>query len=77
MNDSADRIDELKARIDDLNRRLVTGIAQPLQPHRWLGAPELVKSLTAGLVQDTERWMEIQSRYYRQQLELWTRLRAP
>jgi polyhydroxyalkanoate synthase len=71
MNDPADRIDELKARIDDLNRRLVTGIAQPLQSHRWLGGPELVKSLTAGLVQDTERWMEIQSRYYRRHLELW------
>ena len=35
-----------------------------------------MKSLTAGLAQDTERWIEIQSRYYRKQLELWARLRA-
>ena len=71
MNDSPERNEEIKARFDDLNRRLMAGIAQPLQANRWLGGPELVKSLTASLVQDTERLMEIQTRYYRKHLELW------
>ena len=30
-----------------------------------------MKSLTAGLVQDTERLIEIQNRYYRRHFELW------
>jgi polyhydroxyalkanoate synthase len=46
-------------------------VANPLQHGRWLGGPELLKSLTASLVQDTERLMEIQARYYRRHLELW------
>src|SRR5262245_63824606 len=71
MNDSADRNADLKAGFDELNRRLVAGIASPLQTNRLLGGAELVKSLTAGLVHDTERLIEIQSRYYRKHLELW------
>ena len=70
MNDSAPGTEELKAVFDDLNRRLIAGIANPLQP-KWLGSAELMKSLTAGLVQDTERLVEIQNRYYRRHLELW------
>ena len=71
MNDPTSRNEELRARFEDLNRRLIAGVANPLQPGRLLGGPELMKSLTASLVQDTERLMEIQSRYYRKHLELW------
>ena len=71
MTNPASSSEELRARFEELNRRLVAGVANPLQHGRWLGGPELVKSLTASLVQDTERLMEIQARYYRKHLELW------
>src|SRR5689334_17566132 len=74
MNDPVARSEDLRARFEELNRRLAAGVASPLQPGRWLGSAELLKSLTAGLVQDAERLMEIQNRYYRKQLELWNRL---
>src|SRR5690606_11086436 len=37
---------------------------------------EIVRSLSAGIAQDTQRWIDIQNRYYQQQLELWTRFSA-
>src|SRR5690349_8091146 len=72
MNDPVARSEDLRARFEELNRRLVSSVASPLQPGRWLGSAELLKSLTAGLVQDAERLMEIQNRYYRKHMELWS-----
>jgi polyhydroxyalkanoate synthase len=71
MSQPAAKIDDVWKRFEDLNRQLVAGVAKPLQLDDWLGGPEIVKSLTASLSQDSERWLEFQQRYYRKQLELW------
>jgi hypothetical protein len=57
--------------LEALNRKLVDGIVKPLDLDRTLDAPEIVKSLAAGLAHETGRWLEIQNRYYRRHLELW------
>src|SRR5688500_18734346 len=55
------------------NQRLLEQVLQPLA--RGSGVPqtpELVQSLTAGMAHDTQRWLDIQNRYYQKQLELWS-----
>jgi polyhydroxyalkanoate synthase len=59
-----------------LNRKLIEQIARPLVRDGGFEAAEMLKSLTAGLAQDTTRWFDIQNRYYRRQLELWSGLAA-
>ncbi|MEK6593480.1 MAG: class I poly(R)-hydroxyalkanoic acid synthase [Pseudomonadota bacterium] len=59
-----------------LNRKLIEQIAKPLSRDGGFDAAEILKSLTAGLAQDTTRWLDIQNRYYRRQLELWSSLAA-
>ena len=57
--------------IEALNRELIEAVVRPLGLDSGLGTEELVRSLTTGLAQNTERLAEIQSRYYRKRLELW------
>jgi len=57
--------------IEALNRKLIEGVVRPLDLDAGVGVAELLRSLTAGLAQDTERLAEIQNRYYRKRLELW------
>lgn len=57
-----------------LNRKLIEQIASPLARDGGFEAAEMLRSLTAGLAQDTTRWLDIQNRYYRRQLELWSGL---
>jgi len=51
-------------------------LAQVLKPLAREGAGSngkaFVESLTAGLAQNSERWLDIQNRYYKKQLELWS-----
>jgi len=65
--------DETRERLEAFNRSLLAGVMKPLQLDGWLDGAEFVKSLTAGLAQDSERLLEIQRRYYHRQLELWER----
>ena len=39
-------------------------------------ATELIQSFAAGLVNDSQRWLDVQNRYYRRQLELWSSFAA-
>jgi len=71
MKDIFDNANAARGSIEALNRKLIEGVVGPLGLDSGLGTPEMVKSLTAGLAQDTERWLEIQNRYYRRRLELW------
>ncbi len=64
-------MDSARESIEALNRKLIEGVVGPLGLDSGFGMPEMVKSLTAGLAQDTGRWLEIQNRYYRRRLELW------
>ena len=61
-----------------LNTRLLEGIAKPLKLD---GAapqtPEIFKSLAASVAQNSERWHELQNRYYQKQLELWSSFAGP
>ena len=63
--------------LDDLaafNQRLLEQVLKPLA--REGASPstsDVIQSLTAGMAQDQQRWLEIQNRYYQKQLELWTR----
>ena len=61
-----------------LNTRLLEGIAKPLKLD---GAapqgPEIFKSLAASVAQNSERWYELQNRYYQKQLELWSTFTGP
>src|SRR4051812_28505581 len=57
----------------EFNRQILLNVFKPLSGDSAVaGPPEFMKSLTAGLAQDAQRWVDIQSRYYQQQLQLWT-----
>jgi polyhydroxyalkanoate synthase len=68
---SSHDIDSARGSIEALNRKLIEGVVGPLDLDSGFGMPEMLKSLTAGLAQDTGSWLEIQNRYYRRRLELW------
>ncbi len=63
--------------LSDLNRRLVEAVLKPLANGGGPDVAEVFKSLAAGIGQDTARWLDIQTRYYQKQLELWASLAAP
>jgi polyhydroxyalkanoate synthase subunit PhaC len=69
--------DAAQKAIEALNRKLMDGIVKPLDLDATLNVSEMIKSLTAGLAQESERWLEIQNRYYRRQLELWAAYAGP
>jgi polyhydroxyalkanoate synthase len=77
MKRSSDNADAARSRIEDLNRKLVEGVVKPLDLNAGLDMAEMIRSLTAGLAQDTERWADAQNRYYRKQLELWAAYTLP
>ncbi len=77
MNNPSDSADAARASIEALGRRLLAGVVGPLDINSSFDAAEVVKSLTAALAQDTERWRELQNRYYRRQLELWAAYAQP
>ncbi len=62
----------------EFNRRLFENVVKPMtQDGVAPNTPELLQSLTAGLAQDSERWLEIQNRYYQKQLTLWASVASP
>ena len=71
MSDRPDSNDAASASLEALRKRLLAGVAKPLDLDASLDTGEMIKSLTAGLARDTEHWQEIQNRYYSRQLELW------
>ena len=71
MNRAAIDFETTRERIEAFNRNLIESVVGPLGVDAGLGLAEILKSLAAGLAQDRERWLEIQNRYYRKQLELW------
>jgi len=77
MNDSTDSTDATQAAIEAFRRQLLAGVVKPLDINSGFDAAEVVKALTAGLVEDTERWRELQNRYYSKQLELWAAYTQP
>ncbi len=61
-----------------LNARLLEQITKPLTRDGTPPAtPEIMKSLAAGVAENTQRWLDIQTRYYQKHLELWSKLAAP
>jgi polyhydroxyalkanoate synthase len=77
MNRPADNADLMRSCIEMLNRQLVSGVAKPLDLDTGFDLSGVLKSLTAGMAQDTERWLDIQNRYYRKRLELWAAYAQP
>ena len=77
MNEPTDSTEAALAAIEALRNQLLTGVVKPLDFNSSFDAAEVVKSLTAALAQDTERWRELQDRYYRKQLELWAAYAQP
>jgi polyhydroxyalkanoate synthase len=77
MSDNTSQMDAARASMDDFNRKLIDGVVKPLGLNANLDLAEMVRSLTAGLAQDTERWADAQNRYYRKQLELWAAYALP
>jgi polyhydroxyalkanoate synthase subunit PhaC len=77
MSRPAESHDTPGARINALNRKLVDEVVRPLGLSASLDVAEVIKSLTASVAQDTERWLEIQNRHYRRQLELWASFARP
>ncbi|MGH8634581.1 MAG: class I poly(R)-hydroxyalkanoic acid synthase [Burkholderiales bacterium] len=71
MTPTPDNADAVRGMIEALNRKLIEGVVRPLDLDSSFGMAEMVRSLTAGLAQDSERWLELQNRYYRKRLELW------
>ena len=60
-----------RASIDALNLKLIEDVTRPLDLEGGFDLQSILQSLAAGVSQDAERWLEIQSRYYRKRLELW------
>ncbi|HEX2829510.1 MAG TPA: class I poly(R)-hydroxyalkanoic acid synthase [Burkholderiales bacterium] len=57
----------------DLNRQLLERMMKPLAEDGTApGSGAMLKSLTTAFAADPQRWLDIQSRYYQKQLELWT-----
>ena len=55
------------------NQRMLQQVTQPLSYGSAAPAtPEIVQSLAAALAKDTQRWADIQNRFYQKQLELWS-----
>jgi polyhydroxyalkanoate synthase len=55
------------------NRRLLEQVTKPFAEGGGTpGSPEFIQSLAASLATDTQRWLNIQNRYYQKQLELWS-----
>jgi poly[(R)-3-hydroxyalkanoate] polymerase subunit PhaC len=63
--------DKAAERLAAFNRRLLAGAMKPLEVEGWLDGAEFVRALATGFAHDGERVMEIQRRYYGEQLELW------
>jgi len=76
MNDASGNADAA-ASIEALRKRLLASITKPLDLEAGFDPAEVMKSLTAGLVENSGRWQDLQSRYYRKQLELWSTFAAP
>ena len=72
MNSHADAIEALTA----LNRKLIEQAVKPLVQDGSFDSSEIFKALVADVADDRERWHEIQDRYYKGQLELWSALVA-
>lgn len=77
MNPYSDNSEAARGSFEALNSRLMESIAKPLDLDASVDVAEIVRSLSAGLAQDSERWLEIQSRYYRKRLELWAACTQP
>jgi len=77
MNRPSPKTDSAREAIEALNRKLIEGVVRPLGLDSGVGTAEIVKSLTAGLAQDSERLAELQHRYYRKRLELWAAYALP
>ena len=59
------------------NQRLFDEVVKPLARDGMPpSATELIQSFAAGLVNDSQRWLDVQNRYYRRQLELWSSFAA-
>ena len=76
MNDPSGNSDAA-ASIEALRQRLLASMTKPLDLDAGFNHAEVMKSLTAGLMEDAGRWQELQSRYYSKQLELWASFAAP
>src|SRR3954470_13535907 len=56
------------------SRQIIESIVSSLTPAQRSDSSEMLRALTAGMQADTEHLAELQQRYYRQHLELWTNL---
>ena len=70
MNSRADTASEALVLF---NQRLLDHVFKPvLRDGKAPTSPEFMQALAAGLAHDSQRWLDIQNRYYRKQLELWS-----
>jgi polyhydroxyalkanoate synthase len=73
MNPDPDTV----AALSEAGRRLLESALRPLTQGGCPETAEMIRSLAATVAQDTERWLDIQSRYCRGQIELWASLCTP
>ncbi|MCC7486223.1 MAG: class I poly(R)-hydroxyalkanoic acid synthase [Burkholderiales bacterium] len=62
------------AQFEEHARRLLGAATAPLGIDGGPGVNEIMRSLTAGLAEDVEKWRSVQERHYARQLALWRRL---
>ncbi len=55
----------------ELNRRLLADAAAKLGPDALPDPAAMMQTLSAAAAADSERWLELSNRYYREHLELW------
>jgi polyhydroxyalkanoate synthase len=71
MEPSSRSADAARALFEDFNQKLIEDIAKPLGLHGGVDPAAMIQSLLGGLAGDTGRRLDIQTRFYRQRLELW------
>jgi polyhydroxyalkanoate synthase len=69
--------DNADAAIEALRQHLLAEVVKPLDINAGFDPAAMMKSLTASLAADTERWQELQNRYYQQQIALWAAYAQP
>ena len=60
--------------LNNASRKFIDDVIGSLSAQQRADGAEIIKALTAGLHDDTGHYAEIQQRFYRQHLELWTNL---
>lgn len=71
MSSQPKQVDEILGKLGQVNQKLVEDFLKGLSTSQKGELSEVYQSLTASINHETERWMDMQARYYQKQMDLW------